>query len=470
MDRALNRPLAIAATAFVLGAVIAPARGAIGPAHGGELTLPAPELVSALDPARARTHFEATLANAIYDGLYEVRASGAIEPVLAEGMPIIEGTTATIRLRPGALHHGGRALSARQVVRSLSRLSTTDASWLLAAFATEHGRPAIHDVDERTIRITLARPTIRAEQVLAASSLAILAGGSLQRPLGTGSFRASFDGRGAVELNTFRHAPDGPPWLNRVRFVAPQARDDEVRAFELGQLDGSWWAQSLYGGTPVRPAASANASMGACVLLVPNRARTLRDDGLWGAVAASIDRQRLERVGLVSQRSVGANLPAPELPPAARIPSGQRLRVIVRSSHALEVRLAEALVGLLDERGARVAVERVLPERYDSVVARGDWDLRFALVRAPLPGRGALVGAALAQAGQIDQARRLALVLDDNDAAAAAARAMHVMVLGNERITLHHRADLLGVTFDLRGRLPLADFSFVRATSAEESR
>jgi hypothetical protein len=36
------------------------------------------------------------------------------------------------------------------------------------------------------------------------------------------------------------------------------------------------------------------------------------------------------------------------------------------------------------------------------------------------------------------------------------------MVLGNERIVLHHRADLRQVRIDPLGRLSLADLSFTR--------
>ncbi|MCZ7678676.1 MAG: hypothetical protein M5U28_07855 [Sandaracinaceae bacterium] len=139
----------------------------------------------------------------------------------------------------------------------------------------------------------------------------------------------------------------------------------------------------------------------------------------------------------------------------------------MRAESALEARLAEAIAGLLDERGARLAVERVPPERYEAAAARGDWDLRLAAVRAPLPGAGALVGAALAAAGQTDRARRVVLALDDAEASAQAARTLGAMVLGHERVVLHHRADLLGVELDELGRLPLADVSFARA--AEEA-
>ena len=424
--------------------IVPPAHGALPPQFGGELALPAPEPVTALDPARARTHFEATLASAVFDGLYEVRPSGAIEPVLADGPPIVEGTTATIRLRPGLLHHAGRPLTARHVVRSLLRVSSVpEASWLLGAIATENGRLAIREVDARTLTIELARR-----------------GNLARRPIGTGPFHARLDGRGGVELNIFRRAPDAPSWLNRVRFAAPVARDEEIRAFELGRIDGSWWGRSLYGGEPVRPAATATAPATAPILLVPNRARALRAGALWGGLAAIVDRRRLERVGLTASATLAPALPAPSLPAPAPLPRGTRLRMLARAAHPLEVRLAEALAGILDEHGVQLEVERVESARYDAAVARGHWDLRLALVRPPLPGEGALVASALAAGDQLDRARRLAL--DDTAAVTAGARELGAMVLGHERVVLHHRADVIGLTLDASGRVPLADLSFAR--------
>lgn len=458
----------MAALALLLLAA-APVQGALPPRHGGRITLPAHAPVTELDPARASTPFEATLAQAVFDGLYEVRPDGSVAPVLAAGPPEIEGNVARIRLRPGVVHHGGRPLTARHVVRSLLRTSSIpEVSWLLGVFEMENGRPMIREVDDATVEIVLERRSIRPDLLLASAPFAIVVGGNLRRrPLGTGPFRARLDGRGGVELTLFRQAPDRPPWLDAVRFTPPVDRDEEIRAFELGRLDGSWWGRSLYGGEPARPVETTLATAATPVLLVPNRARALRDDAAWGGVVASVDRRRLERVGLVPRRSLGAGLPAPTLP-RGRAPRGASLRMVVRSGRPLEDRLAEAIASMLDERGVRLRVDRLSAERYEAEVARGSWDLRLAVVRPPLPGRGPLAGAALAAAGQTDRARQLAPSLGHPDVAAQTARALPAMVLGHERVALHHRGDLRGVRFDFVGRVPLGELSLARP--AEELR
>ncbi len=240
-----------------------------------------------------------------------------------------------------------------------------------------------------------------------------------------------------------------------------RARDDEIRAFELGQLDASWQGRSLFGREPARPTATAEATLDATCILVPNRARALADDEAWGGVVASIDRERLERVGLAPRRALGAGLPAPRLPTAAPR-RGLRLAMPVRTDRPRELLAAEALAGMLDERGIHLTVERLSPEHCERQIARSQWDLRLARVSPPLPGPGPLAAAALAAAGQLDRARALAPALEQVDLARDAAESLGAMVLGQERIVLHHRADLRQLRLDALGRLSLADLSFTR--------
>lgn len=459
--------LLVFAALLVIAAIAPPARGAIPPRSGGALTFPAPEPILEIDPARVETPFEATLAAAIFDGLYELR-DGGIVPVLAAGPPEVRGTTARVRLRPGLhFHWSQNELEARHVVRSLLRTSSSpQASWLLGAFASERGRPAIREIDATTIEFGLARRGVRVDLVLASTPLAIVAGGNLRRrPLGTGPFRARLDGHGGLMLGIFRTAPDGAPWMNRITFQPPRAREDEVRAFELGRLDASWRGRSLYGGEPVRAARTATATAATPVLLVPNRTRALRDDAAWGGVIASVDRRRLERAGLERRRTLGRGLPPPRLPTGTPR-RGTTLRMPVREDLVLDVRVAEALAGMLDGRGIHLQVERMDAARYAQTIARGPWDLRLATVRPPLPGRGALVGAALAAAGQLDRARQLAPRVGDSEAAVEAAQSLDALVLGHVRVVLHHRADIVGLRFDTLGRIPLADLSMARRREA----
>ena len=73
-----------------------------------------------------------------------------------------------------------------------------------------------------------------------------------------------------------------------------------------------------------------------------------------------------------------------------------------------------------------------------------------------------MAGAALAASGQLDRARALVPRLGHPEVANRTARQLDAMVLGHERVVLHHRADVRRLSFDSLGRLSLADASFAR--------
>lgn len=470
--RAIVAPRAIrasAASALLLLVVAASdARGALPTAYGGSLRLPAPEPITPIDPLTATTPFAAMLAGAVYDGLYAVADDGSIVPALAEGAPAVEGDLARVRLRPGIVRHDRRPLRAADVVASLRRAAASPrAAWLFGALAARGGAPDLRAVDDTTIELRLARPGLDVARILAAAPLAIVIGDPARRAIGTGAFaaRPAADGTGELRLVAFASAPLAPPFLADVRVVSARAREDELRAFELGELDASWHGTSLYGGQPVRAAASSTLPNAFPVLLVPNRAAgPLLEDATWFALARAIDRRRLERVGLAASARLASGLPAPRTSAGRRPRERMRLRMAVPAGDPFAGRLAEALAGILDEAGFALAVERVAPE----ALARGDADLRIETIAPPLPGPTPLAAAALAATGDDRAARALAAGdLGDASAAAAAAQALRSVVLGHRRDVLYHRADLLGVRFDALGRLVLGDVALARTARGD---
>lgn len=453
------------AGALALSSVGLPARGALPPLYGGELRLPATAPIASLDPAEASTPFEAAVAAAVSDGLYGFDRDGHVRPVLAAAMPVIDGTVATITLRQGLVRHAGTPLRAVSVEHSLRRAAAhPQAAWLLAAFARDGAEPDIRIVDEDSVEISLARAGVDVARVLAAAPLALATGRDpRRRPLGSGPFSARLAASGEVRLRAFRFAAEGAPYLDGIRVLPPRRREDALRAFELGHVDGSWHGESLYGGRPVRPVSSSSAPSVAPVLLVPNRSRgALRRRALWEAVASRVDRRRLERVGLRPSASLVPGLPPPRIGTAPRPATRQTLLLPVRDGDAFEEALAEALAGVLDEANVTLRVEALPPSRYGAVVASGRWDLRLATVVPPLPGPTPVVGAALATTGQLDLARSLAVRLDDATSGAAAAQRLEALVLGHRAPVLSHPASLQNVRFDALGRLELGELAMSR--------
>jgi ABC-type transport system substrate-binding protein len=468
-----NAVLVVVATALatvgILSAAGGSSRAALPAGYGGSLRLPAPAPVRTLDPARVATPFDAALVAAVCDPLYEIGPRGEARPVLAQGLPEIDGRTARIRLRAGVRRHEGTPLRAVHVTNSLSQAAASPrARWLLGGFASARGEPTTRVIADDVFEIDLARDWTPegVARVLAASPLLVAGGRDRgRRPYGTGPFTARLVGA-EVHLAAFRFAAEGAPYVADIRVLAPSHRDAALRAFELGRADFSWHGESLYGGRPVRPVETTTARSGPPVMLVPS-GRLRSDDGALGRIARAIDRRRLERVGLVASATLGAGLPAVPTPAAAAAPSSVRMPVV--AGDGFSIALAEALAGQLDEAGITLRIEPLDLRRYAAAVGAGRYDLRVATVLPPLPGPTALAGAALAEAGHESEARALVAAgrLDDPARGAAAMARLRVIVLGHRRIALSHRADLAGVRFDARGRLDLAGLSLPRGAREE---
>jgi len=469
--RSAARLATVLAAGFCVGLVASPgARGAQPPRFGGQLRLVAPAPVISLDPSEASSPFEAALAAAIAETLYLIDDHDRPQPLLAAGMPVVEGNVATIRLRPGLRRHGGSPLAASGVASSLRRAARAPkVRWLFTGFNWQAGSPDIRATADDTIEVRLASSHVDVARIFAAAPLAIVTGRDPRRqPSGTGPFSARLSSTGDVRLQAFAFAAEGAPYLDAIHVLPPRSREDALRAFELGQVDTSWHGESLYGGRPVRPVTSLTSPPAAPVLLVPNLASgALRADGTWAALAARVDRRRLERAGLFPATTLAAGIPPPRLP-ASRPPAGRvTITMPVVAGDAFAARLAEAIAGVCDESGFTLRVEQLSPQRYASVISSGAWNLRLVTVVPPVPGATPLVGAALAAAGQGSLASRLSDggSLADPSRGVEAAPALEALVLGRRRETLSYRADLGGVRFGRTGILALPSFAFARGAT-----
>lgn len=450
----------LASTLFSL-ALAATAYAALPRASGGTLRLVSPEPVS-LMRSMGRQPFEASVHAAVYDTLYRLGDDRELEPLLADGLPETRGDIARIRLREGILRHDQRPLTARDVIASLDRTARGEDGWLLEGFARRSGRLDASVVDERTFELRLASRELDVARVLAAAPLAI-AVNVRGRWVGTGPFEANLDG-GMIRLRAFAKTVRGAPYLDAIDVEPPLARDEELRAFELARIDVSWHGESLYGAPASRPTA-VSQDTGHPVVLLRNATRdAFRDEGRWRELHESLDRERLARVGLRPSRSLA--LAEETGRTGSKLPSldGVTIRLPVEEGDGFHERLAETLAALLEERGAKVRVERLPYDRLETRLAEGSWDLRIVPILAPLPYLGARLGRALASSGQTTLARALAtspdLFRDELDRSAIAR--FDGAVLGWRRRSLTHRSDLSGVRFDALHRLDLAELHFSR--------
>jgi hypothetical protein len=386
----------------------------------------------------------------MFETLFETASTGTVQPRLAAALPAVDGDVVRIAIRPSVRMHSGQELRAGHVVRALERAMAGPARWLLADLIRTEDTPPIVAIDAYTVELRSARPNDLAFR-LAAPPLSILLETGQGRPIGTGPFSATALERGELHLRGFRSAASGAPYLLQVQVLPPLPRTEALQRFELGEVDTSWFGSTLYGGaSPASTTTITLPAIGATLLVRNPRSRALSARGAWANIAQRIDRARLERVGLArgplveTATSAGARAAGTAL----------SLALPVEAGNAFDRRLAEALRGQLDEAGVSVRIDELDPDRYTATLPSASWDLRLATVMPPLPGVLPLVGACLAEAGQLDVAEELVRRGIGNAAAAPAALArLDSIVLGHRAESLSVNADLRGLTTDGLGRL-----------------
>lgn len=477
--------------------------GSVRPKFGGTVVLSLPATATGVDPAALDGVAEGMLAGLVFDGLYAWEPPGEApsigmretQALLAPGAPRStspapdaprlvarlaaadpvagpDGKSFRIQLRPGVRAHDGRVLRGSDVADSLARtLRTPGARWLLAEVegAAAHARassglpPGIAVVSDSEIELRFATAPGDVRRLLAAPAAAIVAPGSRRdRPIGTGPFRA--EGLGASGATLRAHAAHfaGPPFLERVQVTAPRARNDEVRAFEVGQLSMSFHAPSVYGGAPRGGSRRHGAAAVHLVALLPNASsRLLADPEARRAVALAVDRARLTRlsmtpIGILPARPLARDLGTARAAiarAAARLglPGRPQVSLAHDEGDVIAASVAEVVIASLDEIGVDVRLVRR--------AGAGDADLRLVLLLPAAPDPPGIVAALLGASGETGRAAAL-LARGDLRAAEREGASLHergtAIVLGLRAAALHARATLSGLRFDPLGRLDLS--------------
>ncbi len=105
------------------------------PTRGGTLELALLGDVRTLDPAQITSGVEGSIAANLYAGLVDVTPEGAVVPVLADRVDVVETPPAVrVTLRPGLRFHDGAEVDAASVVRSFERLVARGAPSVQATF------------------------------------------------------------------------------------------------------------------------------------------------------------------------------------------------------------------------------------------------------------------------------------------------------------------------------------------------
>ncbi len=230
------------------------------PRAGGVYRAPLRLSPASLDPARSPSIYAVEVMQQIFDGLVEYGADLEIRPALAEGWRISpDGRTYTFRLRNGARFHNGRAVTAADVVYSLTRtLLPETRSQVAALFECIEGAAEVRAGKATAVRglrvlgpleveIRLAEPHTPFLATLATRGAKIVPKEAVEsevpfglRPVGTGPFRFVRWEQGreiVLEANPDYFA--GRPHLDRIVYrIQADARDETTFAqFRRGELE-----------------------------------------------------------------------------------------------------------------------------------------------------------------------------------------------------------------------------------------
>ncbi len=324
------------------------------------------------------------------------------------------------------------------------------------------GPDGIAVVSDSEIELRFVSAVGDPRRLLAAPPAAIVSPSSRpDRPIGTGAFRFAPIAGSRVELRASADHFAGPPFLDRIVATAPRARNDEVRAFELGELWMSFHAASVYGGAPRGGSRSLRGPPAQCIALEPV-SRFMRDPDARSAVSLAIDRGRLERLSVAP---IGI-LPAARLPrdlPSARaaiarasaragLTGRPRIALAYDDGDAIASSVVEVLIASLDDIGVDLQPE---PLRRATTV-----DLRYLTFGPVSPDAVGRVAAALAASSDASRATALYARGDERAAereGAGLAERGSLIVLGLRTPALHVRPSLTGLRFDALGRLDLSN-------------
>ncbi len=438
---------------------------------------------ASLDPVAAQSHAELTVTGMIFDTLYRIEITGAVEPRLAATKPELDNSKllARIPIRKGVRFHDGSALTSADVAASLERARTGAGRWALAPIATIK-----HSLDE--IELTLRSP-IDVATMLSLAPTAITRQGKAPgaTPNGTGPFRLSSLDRAnrKLVLDAFEDYFAGRTYLDRVVLHWFDKPDAEAKRFETD--DGQLSSRGVAAFTGSQPKFRAAAVDGPKSLLVyvgfgRKHADVLRDPEFRRALDLALDRNALVSVnrgeavlpaGEPVPVEAGAPLPTPlmrtgdlALARAALSVAARRVPALVPTSASqltLEVafedtrpddrEIAERVARALGKLGINTTLSGLSGTELRDRIARGTTDVYINQLAAPLQVSWAWWSAAFAAGGDDWASIKLAAGQLTMAAARKEFAARHPIVpLMFRGVRMWHRADLRGLRFDAMGR------------------
>lgn len=364
MSRAPFSRRAFLATTTLSGAATALGRTP----YGGRLRLSVPWPIVSLDPAALNDAFSALFAGALSDPLFGVDGTGAPYPTLADALPQKHENGCRLALRPGLRTAAGRALSALDVVATISRARTRGAVGTLGEIET----PRVDPKDALAVVFPRATPDAVA-RALSSPLLALLPRNfSPLAPDGCGAFKVEL-ARGRALLTRNANAARGASFLDAIEVSSVTDLAELLRGFETGQTDIGWFGSGLY--RAVKDAVQLEAPRYAFATLTAGKVA-----GAWGAPGTlqalldAVPAQQLSHLGLraLPQQAIGSGAWG-----------GPATSIAVLGAAPQLVAIARALASSLSTSGHELTVSEKAAEELTTLQATRQFGLLVDCVRAP---------------------------------------------------------------------------------------
>ncbi len=332
-----------------------------------------------VDPSRAESLADLTVARAAFEGLYTLGPDGEVLPELAAELPRFEGTRAIIPLRRGVVRHDGKPLEGGVVAQAIARWSATGSlarhlALPMAGARSPGGAPPIAAValDDGTpaLVVELAQPFPELARLWAAAR-----GGLVFAPttaklpaVGSGPFRIEGQRGDGVTLSAFTGHRDGRPYLDRLVFRAGSAARPTPAT-------GATLALDVYAGPTTGPAPARELWF----LRVGSGKPELRSALLFRAIEAALGRDRLAKRYLSGEASPTATIRGEDDDPQLTLPSprsgGLRVTLAIPARLAPDRRFAERVQLDLLRAGVTATIETVDDAALTRARAAGEGEL-----------------------------------------------------------------------------------------------
>ncbi|NDL62227.1 ABC transporter substrate-binding protein [Acerihabitans arboris] len=191
-----------------------------------------------LDPAKGSNSGDYTRQFMFYNGLTELDKNLVAQPALAESIDSSDGVIWQLKLRPGVTFHDGKALTAQDVVYSLSRHKDPAVASTAITLAEQFKQITAAGAGE--VMIELTQPNFDLPALLATSPFLILQDGArdFSKANGTGPFicKEFSPGTRSVGIRNANYWKPGLPHLDEVELMGITDQPARVNALMSGDL------------------------------------------------------------------------------------------------------------------------------------------------------------------------------------------------------------------------------------------